>query len=505
MIVLLHNKNKIVSAYNANDSSVIDVLHSKSIIKALYYLADTFPDDIIVWSHIMHEKAINFKSIEETIVLKNEMCSFSNTQYLPVAIGYVDQSPFIKVNKKVKYPTWLMSSEIGAIHATQLIKFKAIVKDNDFDYALNSIAKLGMPKGLFCYSVPDLLVKGSGKVNTKASVSIVFKFVKQHYKIQWVFFLLFSFLWNEKHLNLVAFIKSFFYKRRFFTAIILPETIKNTSKSNRPTIDVIIPTIGRKKYLYDVLHDLKNQTILPERVIIVEQNPLKDSNSELDYLTTESWPFIIDHTFTHQTGACNARNIALSKVKSEWVFLNDDDNRFDSELLQNVLDIAGKYNFKAVLTSYLLPNQIKTFNDTHQTSIFGSGNSFLKTDILDKVSFNKRLEFGYGEDTDFGLQLRNQGVDVIYLAALNIIHLKAPMGGFRTKFIHPWNNEKVQPKPSPTIMYVNLKYKTTTQLLGTKMLFFIRMFVGVKFSEKATFYNEFNKRWDASKYWSKKL
>ncbi|EPR74687.1 glycosyl transferase, family 2 [Winogradskyella psychrotolerans RS-3] len=505
MIVLIHNKNRVVCIYKRNTLETIDFIKEKSIINILYDTAKMFPNETMVWCHLVHEKNINYKAIEDTIVLKNEMCSFSNRQFLPDGIGYVEQSPFIKINKTVKYPTWLMSSEIGAIHASQLIKFKTIVNNSDFDYALNSIAKLGMPKGLFCYSEPKLLINDVEEVNIKASVSILFKFVKEHYKIQWTFFLFLTYLWHEKHFKIVELLRSFFYKRRFFSEVILPTAIINTSQIKMPTIDVIIPSIGRKKYLYDVLEDLRHQTILPERVIIVEQNPLKESDSELDYLTTESWPFIIDHTFTHQTGACNARNIALSKVKSDWVFLNDDDNRFASDLLQKMLDMVGRYGLKAIISSYLLPNQIKTFKDVHQTSIFGSGNSFIKADILDKISFNMKLEFGYGEDTEFGLQLRNLGVDVIYLPGLNITHLKAPMGGFRTKFIHPWDNEKVQPKPSPTIMYVNLKYKTTTQLLGSKTLLFLKMFVAVKFSKKATFYKEFNNRWETSKYWAKQL
>jgi GT2 family glycosyltransferase len=36
-------------------------------------------------------------------------------------------------------------------------------------------------------------------------------------------------------------------------------------------------------------------------------------------------------------------------------------------------------------------------------------------------------------DNDFGMQLRNQGHDVLYLPEPQILHLKAPMGGFRTE------------------------------------------------------------------------
>jgi hypothetical protein len=60
------------------------------------------------------------------------------------------------------------------------------------------------------------------------------------------------------------------------------------------SIDVIIPTIGRKQYLYAVLQDLAQQTHLPVNVIIVEQNPQEDSVSDLDFLINQTWPLISD-------------------------------------------------------------------------------------------------------------------------------------------------------------------------------------------------------------------
>jgi hypothetical protein len=59
------------------------------------------------------------------------------------------------------------------------------------------------------------------------------------------------------------------------------------------SIDVIIPTIGRKQYLYAVLQDLAQQTHLPVNVIIVEQNPQEDV-SDLDFLINQTWPLISD-------------------------------------------------------------------------------------------------------------------------------------------------------------------------------------------------------------------
>ena len=45
---------------------------------------------------------------------------------------------------------------------------------------------------------------------------------------------------------------------------------------------------------------------------------------KLDYLTSEEWPFVIKHIFTHQSGACNARNLALAQMTSEWFYNRKD-------------------------------------------------------------------------------------------------------------------------------------------------------------------------------------
>jgi GT2 family glycosyltransferase len=50
-----------------------------------------------------------------------------------------------------------------------------------------------------------------------------------------------------------------------------------------------------------------------------------------------------------------------------------------------------------------------------------------------------------GEDTDFGLQLRNCGANIIYFPEIQILHLKAPIGGFRIKPVWRWQNSSVQP------------------------------------------------------------
>lgn len=274
---------------------------------------------------------------------------------------------------------------------------------------------------------------------------------------------------------------------------------------NKATIDIIIPTIGRKKELYDVLCDLRNQTHIPKNVIIVEQNTLLGSLSELDYLHLELWPFAIKHTFTHQAGACNARNIALSQVVSEWIFLADDDIRIEFNFIKQAIENIAIFGSKAAIFNCLLKEKINNYTTISQTTIFGSGCSIIKKIDPKKVSFNESLEFGYGEDIDFGLQLRNSGVDVIYFPQPSILHLKAPIGGFRTKSMLAWEKEKIQPKPSPTITYVKQKYDSKEQIEGYKTVLFIKLLKNNKSLNLFQFLTLFKKRWKASLYWANQL
>ena len=83
--------------------------------------------------------------------------------------------------------------------------------------------------------------------------------------------------------------------------------------------------------------------------------------------------------------------------------------------------------------------------------VFGTSHAFVKSSSFKELQFNMGFEFGYGEDNDFGMQLRNRGFDIVYISTSQILHLKAPMGGFRTKPVLRWHEDEIQPKPSPTV------------------------------------------------------
>ena len=512
MIKLVHhNGSRLISA--KKDNGIFIDLTSTFAVDALFELAKMFPDQLIVWCDARWEDNVGVVCWEKLIKSENTMISYacSGQLFIPKEIGLVEDSVFLKIKTDVRYPTWIMSGDLGAMHARVLLKLKKIkFYRKDLDFFLSSIAKVGMPQGLLCYSEPALQVNTNLLSDFKYAVNLhkLYHFVRSHYKKRWLFLLLIQQCLYQHKIVLYPFLKAFLKYQK----IKIPDALnfRKLTKSgdiqiSNNKIDVLIPTLGRKNYLYQVLQDLKLQGVLPDRVIIIEQNPDKNVSSNLNFLKAETWPFAIIHHFIHKTGACNARNLALSQIQSDWVFFADDDIRVPVDFLEKANTFINTDLTEAFTVSCLRENDKEPLVNVRQWSKFGSGCSFVKAEHLKKVRFDMAFEGGFGEDMDFGMQLRNKGVDVLYNPFLKLTHLKAPVGGFRSENLFPWENEEIQPKPSPTIMALHLKHDADYQLLGYKTVLFLKFYGNQKIKNPFTYLQQMQKRWELSKKWGRQL
>ena len=217
MIILYHSNHKITTVLGAvNQKLPFDA--SDSIAMGLQKLAKEFPESKIIWCNEAYKHFINIKYIAQYFHHNKIMVSFNpdGENYFGAKIGYIEESSFINFNKKVSYPTWQISSAIGVVHASVLIAHKDKIKfDDNFDYFLNSMAKVCMPLGLLCYSEPNLLLVNTVSIDVpKASLFTLFKFVKQHYKTRWVFLLGLNLMIYERKLPIVPLLVSLFYRNR---------------------------------------------------------------------------------------------------------------------------------------------------------------------------------------------------------------------------------------------------------------------------------------------------
>ncbi|WP_299213143.1 glycosyltransferase family A protein [uncultured Dokdonia sp.] len=509
MIFLYHIHDTVQEI--VDDQAIPVSIQEKEPAKALLAIAERYPEEWIIWCHVTNKEMLNIQALPELLHHKRRMVSLGNAQYpfLSPSIGYIEDSPFLKIIANKSYPTWCMSSAVGAIHASVLLASgNEITITRGFDYFLNSLARKGQAAGICCYHEP-LLIKRFPSKDTikKANTQLQYAFVKEHFKSQWLFFLLMCHIRYEKKFPLFACLNALLFVQKKEVFIDLTSIPFQSSKKllEKLEIDVIIPTLGRKTYLYDVLKDFSKQTILPQKIVIVEQNPDPDSSSELDYITTASWPFPIEHQFIHQTGACNARNLALEKTEADWVFLFDDDNRFESNLLEKIAAAIKETGSHCINMSYLQEGEVEKHKTYTQWETFGSGCSVVHRDIVKNASFDMALEHGYGEDVDFGMQIRNLGYDVIYAPHIQILHLKAPIGGFRSLPTFPWEEDAILPKPAPQILFHRTKNTTKAQLKGYKWMLFFKYYSHQPIKNPFSYISYFKKAWKNSTHWAKKL
>ncbi|MBZ9729760.1 glycosyltransferase [Salegentibacter sp. JZCK2] len=553
LIIHQHAKKLVRVSYKGDELKVKET----NLCRVFWKLAEEYPDEIIAWCEEQFESDMNLDYWNQVFHHDLIMASYAlKTDYLPKTIGYIDQLPFVNVNREVKYPTWRMSTDVGGIKGRVLFQFQEMFGViRNFGFLLNSIAKLGQQNGLFCYSVPGLvregglsfdlrsgqatqpdilglllsgeaqpdLVKSGNKeglrplpsrqaqpdngegIKIAASKEELFSFVYAHYKSIRLWLLFWCFLRYEKEFPIVAFITALFRKKYFKKNIDLSGIELQSNSAGNPgnSIDVIIPTLGRKPYLLQVLEDLKVQSLLPKRVIIVEQNPDSESQSDLPELQTQSWPFKIVHHFTHKTGACNARNIALEGVTAGWIFFADDDIRFEADLLQKSLEELKKLGADCLNINCKQEGEKTVFPKTKQWGSFGSGTSIVNANYCKHLSFDEVFEYGFGEDQDYGMQLRNNGCDIIYHPHIDILHLKAPRGGFRDLSLPPW--EKDKPKPSPTLLVYAKKYYTAEQLKSYKNELFLRYYSRQQIRNPIKYLKTMRKRWRRSEEWADRL
>jgi GT2 family glycosyltransferase len=510
MIQVIHNRNVVLKI--SKDDQSLEIFDNLNISETVYKLAELYPSELILWCYTHLVPFINHEQISTICNSNSEIISYSisDENYLSKNIGFVEQSIFINFSKEVKFATWQMSSAIGIAHADVFLALKTTIKPvKDFDFFLNSVAKIAMPLGVFCYSNPLLLIDRNEEIifNQKISFSSLFRFVSQHYKKVWLLVLFFCLIYKKRKFPLFALLKSFFYSKIAIDKVKIStfSLLSNPEFKYSNDIDVLIPTIGRKEPLYNFLKNLSEQTIVPKKIIIIEQNPIVNAVSELDYLVNESWPFQIKHQLIYQLGACNARNLALKEITSDWVFFADDDIEIKSDFLEKCLENAKKYKQQVFSLSCLLRQEKKSFKTSFQWVSFGSGASFANVNAIKNLKFDSKYEFGFGEDADFGMQIRNNGNDIIYFPTPEIIHLKAPMGGFRTKVTRKWDNDLIEPKPSPTVMVYKLTYDSEEQLFAYKFMYFFKNYNFKNLKNPIKNHKTAISKWNRSVYWAQKL
>lgn len=469
------------------------VPETQSATGEIIRLAGKFPEAYIAW---FDERIEPFLSdirewpglVRHPLEILHLSC-FQRCDLMVESLGLVDfDSPFLLPGPTDRrYPTWLISPIGGVGLASALWAVGLDARFKDFAAALFDLGYRGMQQGLCPYSEPGLLrrevpadiLSGLREPLSDTGLALL---IRRCFGRKWVLFWtvgrgLFRQSWPWKEALRASLMGDAHYGVSRLFETLRPPLPRDTTPGN--SVDVVVPTLGRPEHVKNLLEDLSKQTVLPDKVILIEQAPGPPATSSIAESFKKTLPFEVDHQVVGWMGACRARNLGFERSGSDWVLLLDDDVRLTPGLLAYLLNVAAAYQVDAVNAATYCPGQepdeVMAHGPARPWPMCGTAAILLHRSLVSAaVFFDERLEGGYGEDYEFGVRLRLNGGNILYAPGEPILHLKAPSGGFRQPFRHPWANESPQPRPSPILLYSRAKHSPEMMQKGYRLYYWLK-------------------------------
>ena len=199
-----------------------------------------------------------------------------------------------------------------------------------------------------------------------------------------------------------------------------------------PTVTVLIPTLDRYPHLFNLLDQLRVQTVPPLEIVVVDQ-------TEGDGRDTR-WPerfadLPLRVLWRDEAGQCSSRNAGLAAARGETVLFLDDDDEVEPDLIARHLAFLHRFDADASCGvaeeagAGALPAEFRLIRDS---DVFPTNNSLLKIAALVRSGlFDLAYEKGERADHDLGMRLYLSGAKLVLNPAASVLHLHAPRGGLR--------------------------------------------------------------------------
>ena len=207
---------------------------------------------------------------------------------------------------------------------------------------------------------------------------------------------------------------------------------KPDASEKDPTVTVLIPTLDRYPHLFNLLDQLRAQTVPPLEIVIVDQT--QGNNRDM------RWPerfadLPLRVLWRDQAGQCSSRNAGLAAARGEAVLFLDDDDQVEPDLIARHLSFLRRFEADASCGvaeeagAGALPPEFRLIRDS---DVFPTNNTLLRIATLERSGlFDLAYEKGERADHDLGMRLYLTGATLRLNPAAVVIHLHAPRGGLR--------------------------------------------------------------------------
>lgn len=235
-------------------------------------------------------------------------------------------------------------------------------------------------------------------------------------------------------------------------------------------LSVIIPTQNRIELLRNCLNSLLSQTKQANEIIVID-NSLSQTVRNLVIQFRKKSPIEILYFHETKPGSPYARNLGMRVANYDILAFTDDDCRATDTWIEEIWKTYKKFNCSAIQGKSINGNPdniyscVEYFNTKliFGTTLYRKDNqlysqyldtknfSFKKSSLKKQIYFDEIFApFSILEDLDFALELRRNGVDILYNLDLVVCHYgkKNAFQHFRREiqkgraFYHYWRKWK---------------------------------------------------------------
>ncbi len=237
------------------------------------------------------------------------------------------------------------------------------------------------------------------------------------------------------------------------------------------TISVLIPTLERYPYLITLLSQLRQQTIPPHEIIIVDQTPTEKQDKKI-YEEFADLPLKI--LYLDKTGQCSSRNTGIQDSTGTHILFLDDDDEIPPGLIEKHLGTLSQYasdvssGVVEEIGAGALPHD---FTYLRVSNVFPTNNTLVKKETLGKSGlFDLAYEYGPRADGDLGTRIYLSGALMILNPEISVLHHHALRGGLRAHksrvVTYASSRQSIIQRhlPSVTEIYLVKRYFTAQQV-----------------------------------------